>query len=87
MTDLITCPNCGGEGKLDGFVRSNPNDTYDDCGQCKGAGQLDKAKAVKAFYELEPCPDCKGDEVARQSCENKRCATFGNVWVLRKAAS
>ena len=39
--ELITCPNCMGEGEIDETPKNATYELYDDCDICKGTGEID----------------------------------------------
>ena len=38
--ELITCPNCMGEGEIDETPKNATYELYDDCDICKGTGEI-----------------------------------------------
>ena len=39
---LITCPNCMGEGEIDETPKNASYELYEDCDICKGTGEINK---------------------------------------------
>ena len=38
--ELITCPNCMGEGEIDETPKNATYELYEDCDICKGTGEI-----------------------------------------------
>jgi len=38
--ELITCPNCMGEGEIDETPKNATYELYDNCDICKGTGEI-----------------------------------------------
>ena len=48
---LITCPNCMGEGEIDETPENASYELYEDCDICKGTGEINKDQFLYGVME------------------------------------